>query len=74
MSGGGLVNGTRLWERLESMAEFGKTPAGGCNRQALTDEDARGRQRATAGGRVAGWFSGGLRLVDTTAQKLLFVE
>jgi N-carbamoyl-L-amino-acid hydrolase len=39
-----LVNGTRLWERLESMAEFGKTPAGGCNRQALTDEDARGRQ------------------------------
>ena len=28
---------------LEAMAEHGATPAGGCNRQALTDEDKAGR-------------------------------
>ena len=37
------VNGERLWQRLMTMAEIGATPAGGCNRQALSDEDARGR-------------------------------
>ncbi len=33
----------RLWSSLMDMAEIGGTPAGGCNRQALTAEDARGR-------------------------------
>jgi N-carbamoyl-L-amino-acid hydrolase len=37
------INGERLWQRLMRMAEIGATPAGGCNRQALTDEDAAGR-------------------------------
>jgi N-carbamoyl-L-amino-acid hydrolase len=38
------VNGARLWSRLMSMAEIGATAQGGCNRQALTDEDLAGRQ------------------------------
>lgn len=38
------VNGERLWSRLMDMAKFGATPAGGCNRQALTDEDRDGRR------------------------------
>ena len=37
------VNGERLWQSLMSMAEIGATPAGGVNRQTLTDEDRRGR-------------------------------
>jgi N-carbamoyl-L-amino-acid hydrolase len=37
------VDGRRLWRRLMEMAEIGATPAGGCNRQALTDEDKAGR-------------------------------
>jgi N-carbamoyl-L-amino-acid hydrolase len=37
------VNGPRLWSRLQAMAVHGATPAGGCNRQALTDEDREGR-------------------------------
>ncbi len=37
------VNGSRLCSRLAAMAEHGATPAGGCNRQALTDEDRDGR-------------------------------
>jgi len=37
------VNGDRLWSRLMEMAEIGATPNGGCNRQALTDLDAAGR-------------------------------
>jgi N-carbamoyl-L-amino-acid hydrolase len=38
------IDSQRLWSRLMSMAEIGATPAGGCNRQALTDEDAAGRE------------------------------
>ncbi|MGI9287750.1 MAG: M20 family metallo-hydrolase [Pseudomonadales bacterium] len=38
------VNGERLWSRLMDMAEVGATQAGGCNRQALTDEDKSGRE------------------------------
>lgn len=38
------ANGERLWQRLMEMARIGATPAGGCNRQALTDEDKQGRQ------------------------------
>ena len=37
------ITGDRLWSSLMEMAEFGKTPRGGCNRQALTDEDKLGR-------------------------------
>jgi N-carbamoyl-L-amino-acid hydrolase len=38
------VNGDRLWSRLMQMAKIGATPHGGCNRQALTDEDMAGRR------------------------------
>lgn len=37
------ANGERLWQRLQAMAEIGGTTNGGCNRQALTDEDKAGR-------------------------------
>jgi N-carbamoyl-L-amino-acid hydrolase len=37
------INGERLWDSLMTMAEIGATPAGGVNRQTLTDEDQRGR-------------------------------
>ncbi|SDJ93051.1 Zn-dependent hydrolase [Microbulbifer yueqingensis] len=37
------IDGTRLWDSLMEMARIGATPAGGCNRQALTDEDREGR-------------------------------
>jgi len=37
------IDGARLWDSLMEMARIGATPAGGCNRQALTDEDKRGR-------------------------------
>ncbi len=38
------VDGKRLWSRLMAMAEIGATPAGGSNRQALSDDDAAGRE------------------------------
>ena len=37
------VDGERLWQSLMEMARIGATPAGGCNRQALTDLDRSGR-------------------------------
>ncbi len=37
------IDGDRLWQSLMTMAEIGATPRGGCNRQALTDEDRAGR-------------------------------
>ena len=37
------VDGQRLWDTLEEMAKVGPGVAGGCNRQTLTDEDAKGR-------------------------------
>ena len=37
------INSQRLWQRLEEMASIGATVKGGCNRQALTDEDKQGR-------------------------------
>ena len=37
------INGSRLWDSLLEMAVIGATEKGGCNRQALTDEDKRGR-------------------------------
>ncbi|GAB2680494.1 Zn-dependent hydrolase [Aliiglaciecola aliphaticivorans] len=37
------INGERLWSSLMTMAEIGATNKGGCNRQALTDDDKTGR-------------------------------
>jgi beta-ureidopropionase / N-carbamoyl-L-amino-acid hydrolase len=37
------INTSRLWQSLMTMAEIGATAKGGCNRQALTDEDKQGR-------------------------------
>lgn len=37
------VDGDRLWQSLMEMARIGATAAGGCNRQALSDEDRAGR-------------------------------
>ena len=38
------VDQERLWARLMEMARFGATPAGGVNRQALSDEDIAARR------------------------------
>ncbi len=48
------VNGDRLWSRLMQMAEIGATAHGGCNRQALTDEDMAGRRLLTQWAEAAG--------------------
>jgi N-carbamoyl-L-amino-acid hydrolase len=48
------INGGRLWSRLMAMAEIGATPAGGCNRQALTDLDFAGRRQLCAWAEAAG--------------------
>lgn len=37
------TNGDRLWRSLMEMAEIGATPAGGCNRLALTEADRAAR-------------------------------
>lgn len=37
------IHGGRLWDSLMTMAQIGATPKGGCNRQAMTDEDMAGR-------------------------------
>jgi N-carbamoyl-L-amino-acid hydrolase len=37
------VNGERLWSSVMALAAIGGTQRGGCNRQALTDEDKVGR-------------------------------
>jgi len=37
------IDGARLWQSLMDMAQIGATAKGGCNRQALTDEDRQGR-------------------------------
>ena len=48
------IAGDRLWSSLMEMAEIGKTPRGGCNRQALTDEDKQGRDLFVSWCRAAG--------------------
>ena len=48
------VNSDRLWSRLMQMAEIGATAHGGCNRQALTDEDMAGRKLLTQWAEAAG--------------------
>jgi N-carbamoyl-L-amino-acid hydrolase len=37
------IDSDRLWRSLMEMAQIGATAKGGCNRQALTDEDKVGR-------------------------------
>jgi N-carbamoyl-L-amino-acid hydrolase len=49
-----FVNQERLWSRLEAMGKIGGTPLGGCNRQALTTEDAQGRELFISWCREAG--------------------
>ena len=46
------TNPERLWSRLMDMAEVGATPAGGSNRQALSDDDRAGRDL------FVGWAEG----------------
>jgi beta-ureidopropionase / N-carbamoyl-L-amino-acid hydrolase len=48
------VNGDRLWSRLMQMAQIGATPQGGCNRQALTDADFKGRELLSQWAEAAG--------------------
>ncbi len=38
------INENRLLNFIKEMAEIGATPLGGCNRQALTEEDREGRE------------------------------
>ena len=42
------VDEGRLWERLMTMAQYGATPAGGVNRQALSAEDIAARRQMKA--------------------------
>jgi N-carbamoyl-L-amino-acid hydrolase len=48
------IDSARLWASLMAMAEIGATARGGCNRQALTDQDKAGRDLFAAWGRDAG--------------------
>ena len=48
------VDADRLWASLMSMAAIGATERGGCNRQALTDEDKAGRDLFASWAREAG--------------------
>ena len=48
------IDGDRLWSSLMEMAEIGKTPRGGCNRQALTTEDRTGRDLFVSWCKAAG--------------------
>jgi N-carbamoyl-L-amino-acid hydrolase len=48
-----LVNGPRIIEHLNALAEFGKNPQGGVSRVAYSDADLRGREYVTGLMRVA---------------------
>ncbi len=48
------INPERLWSSLMTMAGIGATERGGCNRQALTDEDKAGRDLLAQWGREIG--------------------
>jgi N-carbamoyl-L-amino-acid hydrolase len=48
------IDGARLWDSLMAMARIGATPAGGCNRQALTDADGAGRKLLAEWGAALG--------------------
>jgi hydantoinase/carbamoylase family amidase len=49
-----LINADRLWARLMALAEIGATPAGGVNRQALSDGEIAAWRRVIAWAREAG--------------------
>lgn len=49
-----LINADRLWTRLMALAEIGATPAGGVNRQALSDGEIAAWRRAIGWAREAG--------------------
>jgi N-carbamoyl-L-amino-acid hydrolase len=48
------IDGERLWASLMAMAEIGATQRGGCNRQALTNEDWAARNLFVSWARAAG--------------------
>ena len=48
------IDSERLWRSLMTMAQIGATPRGGCNRQALTDQDKAARDLFVSWGREAG--------------------
>jgi beta-ureidopropionase / N-carbamoyl-L-amino-acid hydrolase len=48
------IDGDRLLARIAAMAEIGKTKNGGCNRQAMTDDDRQGRDLFVEWARAAG--------------------
>ena len=48
------VNAARMWSRLMTMAEIGATAQGGCNRQALTDDDLAARDLLSRWAEAAG--------------------
>jgi len=48
------VNGQRIMQHLQALAEFGKNPQGGVSRVAYTDADRQGREYATRLMRDAG--------------------
>jgi N-carbamoyl-L-amino-acid hydrolase len=52
------VNAARLWDSLQEMATTGPGLRGGCNRQTLTDADAKGRALFKAWGEAAGMSLG----------------
>ena len=52
------VNAARLWDSLQEMATTGPGLRGGCNRQTLTDADAKGRALFKAWGEAAGMTLG----------------
>lgn len=49
-----LINADRLWTRLMALAEIGATPAGGVNRQALSDGEISAWRRVIGWAREAG--------------------
>jgi beta-ureidopropionase / N-carbamoyl-L-amino-acid hydrolase len=49
-----LINADRLWTRLMSLAEIGATPAGGVNRQALSDGEIAAWRRVISWALEAG--------------------
>jgi hypothetical protein len=49
-----MINADRLWTRLMALAEVGATPAGGVNRQALSDGEIAAWRRAIGWAREAG--------------------
>jgi N-carbamoyl-L-amino-acid hydrolase len=64
---GSLINADRLWARLMALAEIGATPAGGVNRQALSDGEI------AAWRRVIGWAQEAGLMAATDAAGNLFL-